>query len=223
MKAMTVRLVMLGMLAGCGASTTEMNTHNVLLDLHHGDMKPAVRAVVEGGGYTLVKNDNAITAEALKTAGALWLTDSSHVDFTPAEIDAVKAFVMAGGTLICSGQAWSWVSYQKKDASTYALNQIGKALGFNIAGVNIGAPTGREPSRYLTGIATLTRNGWWPSLVESDAPGAEVLIRDQNLKAMALTYPLGKGRVFVFGHEAMLADNPMLVMNALNLQGVPGR
>jgi hypothetical protein len=150
------------------------------------------------------------------------LTASAHVDFTSDEIAAVKAFVTAGGTVICSGQAWSWAN-DKKDVAAYPLNEVGKALGFTITGQNIGTPTGREASPYLIGIETITRSSWWPSLVESDAPGSQVLIRDQNLKAMALTFPLGKGRVFVFGHEALLADNPMLVTNVLNLQGIGRR
>ena len=209
-----------GLIVGCASvgtdvsSTPQLNPRIVLVDLYHGSLDGNLKAMIEKGGYTTVPCDAPLTDQALQSAGTLWIDDNASRDYQPGEIKAVRRFVQLGGTVICSGQAWSW-AYDKKDISRYPLNQLGKSLGFMITGQNIGSPVNKELSTYLLGVDTVTRTDWWPSMVESHVRGSRPLIRDENLKTMAIFIPRGSGRIFIFGHGSILKENPQILLNIL--------
>ena len=201
-------IALLTLLMGCSPTGTKsvspnLYSHNVLVDLYHGSINQTLKSAIETAGFQTKTSDNPISDLSLQSIGVLWITDNASRDYQPNEIKSVRSFVENGGTLICSGQAWSWVS-DKKDIHKYPLNQLGKSLGFTITGQNIGNPVSKESSPYLAGIESFTRTDWWPSRIESEAAGYQPLIRDQNMKTMAVFIPCGKGRIFVFGHGSLL-------------------
>ena len=221
MKTKIFTTILSGLFIGCStvgtmsSKTPGLNPHSVLVDLYHGTIDPAAKSAIESAGCQIQKGDGPITEQALQSVGVLWIADNTSRDYQAFEIKAVQSFVKNGGTLVCAGQAWSWASYAKKDNRSYPLNQLGAALGFTITAQNIGAPVNLESSPYLSGVESVTRNGWWPSRVESQVVGVQPFIRDENLRIMALVIPSGKGRIFVFGCEGLVSDNPKIVQNIL--------
>jgi hypothetical protein len=218
MKRVFIMIMMASCLLGCSRHAKlnpQLYPHNVMIDLHHGSLDPTLKAAIERRGFQLQTTDLPVTYDVLQSTGILWIADDARRDYRPDEIKAIKAFVRDGGTLICAGQAWSWVG-DKNDIAKYPLNELGKKLGFRITGQNIGMPGPKEPSAFLLGVESINHTDWWPSMVESDVAGAQVIIRDESMKAMAVYIPSGKGQILVFGHAALLRDNPRILLNILN-------
>ena len=193
-----------------------MNNHSVLVDLYHGSIDPTSKSAIESAGFKILKSDAPLSDQALQSVSVLWITENASQDYQSSEIKSVRSFVNSGGTLICSGPAWAWAVYVKKDNRSYPLNQLGKALGFTVTAQSIGKPVNKEPSPYLLGIESLIHtDDWWPSMIDCQVTGYHPLIRDENLRTMAMFIPSGRGRIFVFGHGALLRDNPTIVRNIL--------
>ena len=122
--------------------------------------------------------------------------------------------------MLCVGQAWSCAcrGYGNMPVELFPLNQIGRPLGFRITGRNIGNPDMRTLHNVLRGtVRAISSENWWPSEIETTTADREVLIRDENGRAMAVRLSHGTGKVIAAGHEAMLKLNPELLRAFLRL------
>ena len=224
MKIKLLDVMFCGLIIGCSSveakdynMSPEAEAHTILFDLYRGSINQGIKPTLERAGFQIKKSDVSITDQSLQSVEVLWIATDSGREYQSDEIKTIKSFVKKGGTLICSGQAWAWVG-DKKDIKAFPLNQLGKELGFTITGLNIGKPSVKEPSIYLSGIESLTHTDWWPSKIEPLVRDFQVIIRDQDEMPMAMFIPSGKGRVFVFGSSALLWDNPQIVMNILTIK-----
>jgi len=117
--------------------------------------------------------------------------------------------------MICADKTWSWVQAVKAVVD-YLLNQVGEKMGFTIHGMNVGKPTSVENTPYWDTIQPVVQNDdWWPFAVGSDSPSFTPIIRDEKLNVLGTQITVGKGSVFIFGHGALLRDNPELVVRIL--------
>ena len=210
----------LGLLTACSSLSRDdsmglhLHANKVLVDLYHGSIDPAVKAAILDGGFELRTSDLPLRDEELQSVGTLLISDNANRSYQSAEIDAVERFVDKGGTLICAGQAWSWAG-DKKDINTYPLNQLGRRLGFTITGQNIGKAAGETSSAYLRGAESVNQTDWWPSMVQAETSRFTILMRDDKMKPMAIRMLKGDGQIFIFGHGAILNDNPHIARNIL--------
>jgi len=213
-----VACVVLGLLAACSNNSInpQLYSRDILVDLYHGSIDPISKSAIERYGIQIHTTDAPITDKTLAAVGAVWITSNATRDFEPSELRSIHKFIRSGGTLICSGQAWAW-AYDKKEVSKFPLNQLGKTVGFLITGQNAGKPVNMESSPYLMDVDSVNQTDWWPSLVQSEVNGFVPLIRDEYMRTIAIYFPLGRGRVFVFGHESLLKDNPQITVNILKL------
>jgi hypothetical protein len=126
----------------------------------------------------------------------------------------VERFVRDGGGLIAADLGWSWTYYDKQPIETLPINALGRRLGFAFTADNLGHPS-RVDAEALPGLAPLVQTDWVPSGIRLDGEQARVTVRDDQLRAMAGTVHAGRGRVAVFGHSAMLRDNPALLIRSV--------
>jgi len=172
-------------------------------------------------GFEMVDLADNLKYETISEFPLIYIQGGSFHDqkgYRCSEVDAIKRYVMDGGSLFCAGLAWPWVTecYGNKPVSTFPLNQIGKEVGFEITRENIGKPvtlTGGLFSKLSE--EQLKTAGWWPSKVLSTAPNSEVVSRDPEGRPIVVAFALGKGRVIVFGHPGMLEEDEEIVRRSV--------
>lgn len=180
-------------------------------------------AVMDMGLAPVIADTTADLGRALGEAKIVIIPGSGHAkdtDVPGTEVDLLRDFVRRGGGLLCVGQAWSWAcrGYGNMPVELFPLNQIGRPLGFRITGRNIGNPDMRTLHNVLRGtVRAISSENWWPSEIETTTADREVLIRDENGRAMAVRLSHGTGKVIAAGHEAMLKLNPELLRAFLRL------
>ncbi len=178
---------------------------------------------VEQEGYQVTSIDRPLDNAALKDFGIIVLTGSGHKggsQFSSEEIVAISAFVDAGGGLLCAGQAWSWCydQYGNKPVELFPLNVLGRKLGFQISGENVGAPNPDTADENVFGRFKDWKHldQWAPSRVEATAAKVKPVLEDGHDVAIAVSGEYGFGRFVVLGHERMLQYNPEIGASILN-------
>ena len=198
----------------------------VAYDAYRGSIWSHAADRLEEFGMTLRNMEGAIDDHRLRDVDILILSGITHTSTTTglsaAEVDAIERFVGEGGSLLCSGQVWSWTysSYGNHPADTHPYNQIGKRLGFEITGMNVGAPT-YFSTAMMSGVTNIVRTHWWPSKIQFASPVAHPIIRDERLYPIAGDLTYGRGRVVVVGHDGMLEENPDLARRVLSYLAAP--
>jgi hypothetical protein len=174
-----------------------------------------LRQTVEAVNFTWKPNDGPIDKQFLSGIGVLIITDGEPSQFTREEVELVRDFVSTGGGCLCAGQAWSFAA-KTKTVESYPLNAIGRALGFNITGRNIGAadPLSADPELF-GGIKAFKRESWWPSQVKPLRVGVTTALRDSNGLSIVLRGGLGAGRFVVAGNSGLFQENPEAFKAAL--------
>ena len=201
------------------AGKYQNNVLRIGIDLYHGKAILHFDKAVKELGFTHTILDHSPDQNKLNEIDVLLIATSgmnSDKSFSPSEIMTIKNFVINGGSLICADQAWSWVyrSYGNKPIDAFPLNVLGKNLGFQITGKNVGAPCFYE-TEIMYGINKVTRKNWWPSQIDFLLGSGQAIIRDENYRIIAGHISLGKGYIIIIGHGAMLAENPRLTKNVL--------
>ena len=80
-------------------------------------------------GFTLEELPGEVSDASLTNTGVL-LIATAWGSFTPAEIEAIKSFVSAGGGLLLTGLGWSWEPYNPgKTMDDYPMHQVGAPYG----------------------------------------------------------------------------------------------
>jgi hypothetical protein len=172
-------------------------------------------------GFDIVDLADNLKYETIAEFPLIYIQGGSFHDqkgYRCTEVDAVRRYVMEGGSLLCAGLAWPWVteSYGNKPVSTFPLNQIGKEVGFEITRENIGKPVALTGGLFdKLREEQLKTAGWWPSKVVSTAPNSEVVSRDPEGRPIVVALGLGKGRVIVFGHPGMLEEDEEIVRRSI--------
>lgn len=82
---------------------------------------------LRGRGYTIEKYPGTITSSELSDVSVV-LINSAWSDFSEAEIDAIKNYVLNGGGLFLWGLGWSWVQY-KGSIDSYPMNKMASPFG----------------------------------------------------------------------------------------------
>jgi len=172
-------------------------------------------------GFDIVDLADNLKYETISEFPLIYIQGGSFHDqkgYRCTEVDAVRRYVMEGGSLLCAGLAWPWVteSYGNKPVSTFPLNQIGKEVGFEITRENIGKPVTLAGGLFSKlSEEQLKSAGWWPSKVVSTVPNSEVVSRDPEGRPIVVAFGLGKGRVIVFGHPGMLEEDEEIVRRSV--------
>mgnify|MGYP003335994277 CR=1 FL=1 len=198
-----------GMLEGLSTATIDRKT---------GFCLGCKRTIPEIGRWASIED---VERQAISIAPLLYIQGGSVHDqqgFTPGEVADIKRYVLHGGSLLCAGLAWPWVekAYGNKPVGAFPLNKIGKELGFEITGENVGKPVARDAGIF-GGLSEsqLKAGDWWPSKVVSLAPGSEVVSEDPEGRSIVVAYSLGRGRVMVFGNPGMLDEDEEILRRSV--------
>jgi len=206
---------------GAGCSQDSKNKIGVGVDLYHGKGWKGLIEEVEKVGLKPYLFDGPLESKEMDLLGTLIISGPSIHEplhpFKEDEIAIIEKFVAHGGNLIVCGQAWAWVykDYGNKPIENYPLNVIGKRLGFWITGKNIGPPKNIAETEITQGIKEIFRKDYAPSKIELQAPSNVVLLRDAELQIIAGYLKYGRGQIVIYGHEAILPENPILFTNTL--------
>lgn len=122
------------------------------------------------------------------------LDDSTAVD--------LARYVRSGGKLLCAGNAQGWGDV------TFPLNVLGEKIGFHVLPHGTRRPRNLAPE-LIGEINAVNRSFWSASEIQWSGDG-KVLLADEDLRAMVVSLNVGKGRVVVVGHVALLDENPQL-------------
>lgn len=200
---------------GCAQNARPPNTM-VGIEMKRGEAWTGLSDTVISGGFRVVTLDTPIDEKLLQQIGVLFI-NSPVSSYDDQELTAIANFVKSGGGLLCSGQAWSWVSkeYNNQPLNSYPLNKLGSQFGFEITGLHIGAPAELDQD-FLAGFGNITHTDWWPSQIKLKSRDSQMIIRDAELRGMAGLINYGQGRIAVFGHGMMLKDNPAVLKRTLS-------
>lgn len=94
---------------------------------------------LEEQGFTVDTVDAPLTTESLSRAGVL-IVGVAWGAFTMSEINAVTAYVDAGGGLLMLGVGWSWIDYRDV-LERYPMNHLGAPFGIGWLEGTISDPT----------------------------------------------------------------------------------
>ena len=199
------------MIQGCANPT-----RTVGIDLQHGEGWAGLADTLVSNGYNVVPIKQPVNAATLKKTGVLIILAPTK-PYSDAEVQAIVGFVKAGGGLLCAGQAWSWSykEYGNQPIEKYPLNVLGRQLNFTVTRENIGTPTYLN-TEIMTGIERVERTDWWPSKVELASTNGQTIVQDQNRSSMGGRLTVGKGRIVVYGNDALLKDNPKVLVSTLS-------
>jgi hypothetical protein len=205
---------------GAGCSQDSKNKISVGVDLYHGKGWKGLIEGVEQLGLKPHLIDRPMESKDMDLIGTLIISGIPIHEPHPLkeeEVAQIEKFVARGGNLIVCDQAWAWVCkvYGNKPIEKYPLNLIGKRLGFWITDKNVGAPTNIAQTEITKGIKEIFRKDYAPSKIELQAPDSVVLLRDAELQVVAGYFKYGSGQVVIYGHGAILPENPMLFTNTL--------
>lgn len=208
-------LVGLFALQGC-ATTGRAPAIVVGIDGVHGQAWPGLPEALSAQGFKPVTIDHPLDDKTLEKIGVLLVAAPSR-SYKKSEIGAVERFVKQGGGLLCAGQAWSWTykEYGNKPINTYPLNQLGRVLQFHVTEHNIGAPVHLK-TEIMAGIGEITHTDWWPSEIQLLSDNGRAVLLDEQQRVVAGFLPLGDGRVVVYGHDALLRDNPAVLAQSIS-------
>lgn len=181
------------------------------IDLAHGSAWGGMVEEFRKAGLTVTLLETEIKRNMLKSIEVL-LIHSYSTAYKKNEIDAITDFVKTGGTLVVATLAWSWTykAYGNKPVEEFPLNKLGEKLGYQITGENIEGPIHIENNlkKYIPKIKIVN---WAPSRIKFFNGKYTALVRDKHYRIMAGSIIYGKGKVIIFGHNAMLAQNPRLL------------
>lgn len=181
------------------------------IDLVHGSAWNGMVEELRKQGLAVTLLETTIKRSMLQKIEVL-LIHSYSTAYAKREIDAITDFVKTGGTLVVATLAWSWTykAYGNKPVETFPLNKLGEKLGYQITGENIGGPIhiDKDLKKY---IPKITIKNWWPSKIKFFNDAYTALVRDEHYRILAGSLVYGRGMVVVYGHNAMLAQNPRLL------------
>jgi len=206
---------------GAGCSQDSKNKIGVGVDLYHGKSWGGLIEGVKQLGLKPHLINRPMESKDMDLIGTLIISGIPIYEpmhpLKEEEVAQIENFVARGGTLIVCGQAWAWVNkvYGNKPIEKYPLNVIGKRLGFWITDKNVGAPTNIAQTEITKGIKEIFRKDYAPSKIELQVPDSVVLLRDAELQVVAGYFKYGRGQIVIYGHEAILPENPMLFTNTL--------
>jgi hypothetical protein len=172
-------------------------------------------------GFGISELAGDLDQRAVSGAPLIYVQGGSFHDqqgFNPGEVAAIKRYVTNGGAILCAGLAWPWVyeAYGRKPVAAFPLNKIGAELGFEVTGENIGNPVPESAGLFRGVTATqLKTGGWAPSKIVPKAANCEVVTKDPEGRPIVIAYQLGRGRVMVFGHPAMLDEDEEILQRSL--------
>jgi hypothetical protein len=205
------------MIQGCAKPT-----RTVGIDLQHGKDWPGLSETLVSNGYKVVPIKQTIDPATLKKIGVLIIFAPTK-PYSNAEAQCIARFVKAGGGLLGAGEAWSWSykEYGNQPIENYPLNVLGQQLNFTVTKENIGTPTYLD-TEIMAGIERVERTDWWPSKVEITSTNGQTIVQDQNRSSIGGRLTVGKGRIAVYGNDALLKDNPKVLVKTVSyLKGVP--
>jgi hypothetical protein len=203
-------LLALLLVQGCAT-----RTRTVGIDLQHGEKWAGLEETLVSNGYKVVPITKPMDAATLKKNGVLIILAPTK-PYSDAEVQAIMGFVQAGGGLLCAGQAWSWTykEYGNQPIETYPLNVLGQQLDFMVTAENAGTPT-YLATEIMAGIERVERTDWWPSKVAITATNGQTVVQDQNRSCIGGRLTVGKGRIAVYGNDALLKDNPKVLVSTM--------
>ena len=186
------------------------------IDLKHGEAWAGLAETLVASGFRVVPINQTIDAAMLKKIGVLVII-APTTSYEAAEAQDIARFVKKGGGLLCAGQAWSWTykEYGNRPIETYPLNVLGKQLNFTVTGENAGTPTYLD-TEIMAGIDRIERTDWWPSKVEITSKDGRTIVQDETRRSIGGLLSLGDGRIVVYGHAALLKDNPKVLVRTVS-------
>jgi hypothetical protein len=119
----------------------------------------SLRATMTARGWSATLMSGALDAARLSDVSVL-LVGNAWNPITPAEQEAVRQFVAAGGGLLMLGLGWSWVPYHPGTTlDDYPMNQLASPFGIHWIDGSIDDPTDRYQgcTRFHTFYPNLVR------------------------------------------------------------------
>lgn len=198
----------LAFLAACSGRVP--NKASVGLDADLGKVQDSWRARIRDWG--LVTCDGAVLRDTSPLyQAALWvLACRADAHVSEQTISKLAQYVRDGGRLLCvieTGLA------SGEDVEKSWINELGTNLGFKVLGSTTRKPRNMAPD-LLGNIGEIRRTSWAASELRLSEAGL-TLITDEDGRAMAVQRDVGRGRVIVVGHPALLDENPDLMRNIL--------
>lgn len=197
--------------AGCSPRAPHVGV--VGLDVVHGAERPPFVNHVQQWGWTLREEDLSQRPEKVYDA-ACWIVpcDSArHGD--ERSVDIFVRYVRDGGLLLCVVRSDLTAETERTDPEAWWINRLGARLGFKVLATTTRKPRNVAP-QILGDWSEIHRTSWAANEVRLTEPG-EVLVTDEDLRPMAVMRVVGRGRVAVIGHPALLNENPDLTRNLI--------
>lgn len=191
------------------AKRRPLEGRRVAFDLRHGLGSAAGSAELAARGAAVTTLETGYGAADLAPLAALIVLEARRA-WTDPEIEAVIDFVRGGGGLVLADVGWSWTHYDKRPLSELPANRLIQPFGAAFTDAVLDPPTKPDPTR-LGGITQIARvTPWVPGGMT--VPGsARVLLTDEPLRPLGALFGAGAGRVGLFGHAALLTENPALL------------
>ena len=135
--------------------------------------------ILTNRGYTFGPLANPLTAASLRSVGVL-IVGNAWGSFTSAEIDAVRAYVAAGGGVALVGLGWSWIAYHPTTTmNDYPMAKMAQPFGATWLDNYISDPTDQ-----LDGSTIF--NTFYPNTDFGPTPSLEATVVSNSI---ALAWP----------------------------------
>lgn len=180
------------------------------LDAGLGEKQASWSARIHDWG--LVARDGAVLRDpSLLYQVVLWVL-ACRADAQVAEQTVAKLvqYVRDGGRLLCVIEL---DPSSGDDIEKLWINRLGTNLGFKVLGSTTRKPRNMAPA-LLGDIGEIRRTFWAAHELRLTEPGL-TLVTDEDGRAMVVQRDVGRGRVIVVGHPALLDENPDLMRNLL--------
>lgn len=194
----------------------------VAVDAKRGTFDPSTKSELARASIGHKLLDSPITSEQLKGASVLLISGGFRSQLTNAkegeiteklysnpEIAAIKDFVENGGILIGAGISWTWVypAYGNKSPESFPLNQIGEALNFSI----LDQCEFEEYDRKFFSLVKAPKDPVGAVFSNVEFKGASQKLIHSNKGICGGGAKRGKGYIYIFGHQIILANHPEFV------------